>query len=92
MDEIFKVFDNLIQIADKNSRDSKIESNNWRFCVALAHRGWKAISCEKVKKQDCEDIIIRWKKDGYDDVYITLTFKEQCLWLEYLEKNKKAEK
>lgn len=93
MDDLLGTFEQFISAAKNNASNNgkKISLSKWKHCVALTKLGWKAYSCERIEDQEKDDIIIKWKKEGNKDIIITLTFTEQCLWLEYLckEKNKK---
>lgn len=86
MDEFLKMFEGLIETSKQNAaHNPKPISNKWKFCVALSKIGWKAFSCEKVDKES-NDIVVKWKKEGKQDISIKLSFFDQCLWLEYLDK------
>lgn len=73
------IFDGLIGNAKKNY--SSPSRNRWKYCVALASSGWKAIGCERAG----EDIVIVWAKQGEENIEVRLSFAEQYLWLNYLE-------
>ena len=82
----------LIEVLDGfiKSSQSKLAPRNpddfigWQQCVALSKLGWKAI-CQK----DQADLIVTWQKEGKPDLHIKLSFIEQCIWLDYLEKKEK---
>jgi len=59
----------------------------WKKCVALSALGWKAVES---KKEGNSYITITWKKEGREDLQISLSFTEQCLWLDYMEKKDKS--
>lgn len=58
----------------------------WKQCVALSKIGWKIINC--VKKENSDNIIITWQKEDRKNIEIELSFVEQCIWLDYLNKRK----
>jgi len=66
----------------------KYSNNKWKYCVALAAKGWEAYDFEYVPTEKADDTIIKWRKEGEKDVAIRLTFTEQCLWIKYMEQQK----
>lgn len=72
------------QIKENNPYSKKIGKTNWLKCIKLLKEGWKNEDCEELDNSD--DIILVWKKENKIQ-HIKLTFPEQQLWLEYLEKN-----
>jgi len=84
---IFSMMDDLIHNANKNYKSQG--NNRWKYCVALALDNWRAYESEKVEGSD--DIIIKWKKEGQENIAIRLSFIEQGCWIQYLE-NKKNDK
>jgi len=67
----------------------KYNHDRWKYCVALAARGWKAYDFEYVPTEADDDVIIMWRKEGEDDIKLRLSFTEQCKWLKYLEQKEK---
>ena len=69
----------------------KRKMHRWKYCVALAAKGWKAHNCIKVKDDDPfhDDVVVVWRKEGEEEIEIRLSFTEQCLWLEYMEQKEK---
>jgi len=63
----------------------KAPNNRWKYCVALAKRGWKAYDYEYVPTETNDDVIIKWRKEGEVEIKVRLSFTEQCLWIKYLE-------
>ena len=95
MDECVKSFQNLIAQSFQNFETAqgvnphKAKFNRWKYCVALAARGWKAYSAERIGDPEQDDILVKWRKEGEKDIEIRLSFTEQCLWLEYMEQKEK---
>ena len=72
------------QLKNSNPYNKKSKKNRWLKCVRLLEDGWVGAGCEDF--EDSDDLIFIWKKD--DQVQkVRLSFLEQKLWLEYLEKN-----
>ena len=88
MIDIINLFDGLVQYSSQQYKASLPPGRNfrWKYCVALAKCGWKAVGYEKL---DGDNINIVWHKEGMDDVGIELSFVEQCIWLQYMERERK---
>jgi hypothetical protein len=72
------------QIKGSNPYNKKYKKNRWLKCVRLLEEGWKNEDCEDF--EDSDDLIFVWKKN--DQIQkVRLSFLEQKIWLEYLEKN-----
>lgn len=67
----------------------KYSNERWKYCVALAARDWEAYDFEYVPTETDDDTIIKWRKEGEDDIDVRLSFTEQCLWLKYMEQKEK---
>lgn len=72
------------QIKGSNPYTKKYKKNRWLKCVRLLEDGWKNENCEDF--EDSDDIVLTWKK-GEQIQQVRLSFLEQKLWLEYLEKS-----
>ena len=83
--DLIDLIDGLIKSSQNKAipRDPK-EFKNWKYCVALAKLGWSS----ECKKDNSDNLLVIWKKEGKSDIQIKLSFIEQCLWLEYLQKSK----
>ena len=90
MDDFIKMFGGFIESSKQttNFYNKSRPLSRWKHCVALSKLGWQATKCEKVSNTDLDDIIVTWTKEGQKDIQIRLSWTEQCLWLEYLEKDK----
>lgn len=88
MDEIIKIADGLVKYSQTNYElnGPKYSNGKWKYCVALAKCGWKAVSTEQISNSDA--VMIKWQKEGKQDVNLKLSFTEQCLWLRYLEESR----
>ena len=87
MDQLVDFLDGMIKQAGFNfASGPQYRNNRWKYCVALAKEGWKAYDYQYVPTNDDDDVIIKWKKEGKEDIAIRLSFTEQQLWIEYLEK------
>jgi hypothetical protein len=79
------------QMPNKSEKKDK-----WLECIRLLKSGWKNISCYDVEEPSQEDsdeetfasndIVFVWQK-GEETKHVRLSFKEQVLWLAYLERN-----
>jgi hypothetical protein len=89
MDDLLKIFDELLENSRKNQHAKKRSDTTWKHCVVLHKTGWRAIESERVDEEFCDDMIITWQKEG-KTITMRLPFSEQCLWLEHLigEENK----
>lgn len=87
MDGIINIFNDLVGQVSKSyeANGPKYSNNKWKYCVALAERGWKPIEYEYVPTGTDDDVIVTWRKKEKQDIKIRLSFTEQCLWLRYLE-------
>ena len=63
----------------------------WKKCVALSKLGWKIIKCEKLS-ENSSTLVIFWHKEGKEDLKVKLSFLEQSLWIDYLEKRNQDDK
>ena len=69
-----------------------IDNKKWMYCVVLAKCGWETYNCKTIptklteqKYQQEERVFVtKWRKEGEEDIEISLTFAEQRLWLGYL--------
>jgi len=88
MKEFVDAMDNFVemskQLKNSNPYSKKGKKNRWLKCVRLLEEGWTSASCEDF--EDSDDLVFTWAK-GDQIQKITLSFLEQKLWLEYLEKN-----
>lgn len=84
LEDIIKMAQGSINKANEQRVAKRI--HRWKFCVALAADGWKAIETKKAPK---DDIIIIWAKEGKSNVEIVLNFTEQRLWLDYMQKKER---
>lgn len=89
IDDFLELIGGLVKQSCGTSTSSTSQSSNhrWKHCVALAARGWKAYDFEAVPSEDGlqDDVIIKWKKEGVE-LDVKLSFTEQQLWLNYLDK------
>ena len=87
MDDLFNILDGIFGMSKATQKPLNPDDfKKWKHCVALAKLGWKATDN---KKEENSDITITWQKEGKKDLQIRLSFTEQCLWLEYMEKKEK---
>jgi len=92
MNEFFDYLDGFVKTSQGIYDQLPHRGNNrWKYCVALAAKGWKASECVKVSEPDCDDIIVTWRKEGEEEIKLRLSFTEQCLWLEYMEQKEKQQ-
>jgi len=91
MEDIVDFLGNIVgQVSESYAANGpKYPNNKWKYCVALAARGWKASDYEYVPNDTDDDVIITWRKEGEEEIKIRLSFTEQCLWLKYLEQKEK---
>ena len=92
MSDFFSVIDDLVKASQQGQEQQPSrKTNRWKYCVALAAKGWKAYECRRVYGEDhyCDDVIVKWRKEGEKEIEIRLSFTEQCLWLEYMEQKEK---
>jgi hypothetical protein len=88
--DLINILDGFIKAAQgKQPTQDSTDFKNWKQCVVLAKLGWKA---EYKKDTQSDNVTIMWRKEGKPDLNIILSFTEQCLWLEYLEQQKKENK
>jgi len=87
MDGIVDFLNDMVGKAGQSyaANGPKYSTNRWKYCVALAERGWKAHAYEYVPTDTDDDVIIKWKKEGEVEIKVRLSFTEQCLWIKYLE-------
>lgn len=92
MDDLIKMADSVIKYsrAQYETNEVKYSNSRWKYCVAMIKCGWEAYHTENISNSD--DVIIKWRKEGRDDVSIQLSFTEQCMWLKYMEKESKITK
>jgi len=79
--------DNSIDNHNKNTPKRKIEK--WKYCVALEKAGYKA-ACETIKGSG--DLLFVWNKESEEEIRVRLSFAEQQMWLNFLEKRSAREK
>ena len=88
-------FQDLINRAAKNHEtyNKGREAKRWKYCVALYEKGYVCTECNKIPES--EDLHFIWKKNREDEaeIKVRLSFVEQQLWLDYLERKfQKGEK
>lgn len=85
---LLDTFDTLIAQAAKNHErfNKGKEQKRWKYCVALLEKGYKCTECLNIDGSD--DLYFVWKKNEEDEreIKVRLSFVEQGLWLEYLER------
>ena len=93
MDGLINFLNDMVrQSANSYSANGpKAANNRWKYCVALAERGWKAHDYEYVPTDTNDDVIIKWRKEGEVEVKVRLSFTEQCLWIKYLEQKEQRD-
>ena len=94
MDEISEMFGGFIESAKQNSglyNKQSVPQDRWKHCVILYKSGWKPSKFQKTTNPETDDIVIIWEKAEQKDIHMKLSWTEQCLWLQYLEK-KQADK
>lgn len=83
MDDLFKIFDDLIKSSNKISNNDRQITNSWKHCVSLNRNGWTIDKINRI--QDSDTISIIWKKSGETDILIYLSLFDQQKWIEYME-------
>jgi|GEM_PF-4017861 len=79
MDDIFKLFDSVIQqTATKQTETQKCSDKRWKYCVSLIQCGWKATGFDE-PDENSADIIMTWEKEGKKTISVRLNFTEQRL-------------
>lgn len=92
MDNIIKILELLSSVSGKSYEHNSMKkiSNKWKICVALSKSGWKLSNWRqgmtKYLGMPTDEVIATWSKDGENDIDINLSFTDQCLWLEYMER------
>lgn len=81
-------FDDLIRkLIDSSklnqNKKAQIKKDTWKDCVKLMEEGWEILSNKKINDSVKDEIVLIWQK-GNDKRETVLSYKEQCLWLEYL--------
>jgi hypothetical protein len=93
IEKLIDMADNIIQHSRNSySVNCKYKNNHWKNCVILAKLGWKAYHFKYLPTDTDDDVIIKWRKEGKDDIKIRLSFTEQCLWLKYMESENEKSK
>jgi hypothetical protein len=87
MDNLIDFFDNF---AKSNGALFKGHPHGkWKYCVALTKRGWEAYRFETTDTEDNDNIIIYWHKDGEEDIVFSLSFTDQQMWIDYMQRGQK---
>lgn len=91
LDKITDMMDGLAQQSGESYRQNghKYSNNRWKYCVALAERGWEAYDFKSISSETEDEVIIKWRKEGEVEINVRLSFTEQCEWLRYMEKKEK---
>lgn len=85
--KIVDVFQDMLK-SSQSSSTKLSPKNRWKYCVALASTGWKAVSCKRVKNTD--DIVVKWEKEGEENLEVQLSPTEQAIWLNYMDKRRET--
>ena len=93
MEQIFKMFDGLVgQSAEKFAQSQQgVKHQRWKYCVALAKLGWESYDFETIPSKTEDEVLIKWRKEGMDDIQIKLGFTEQRLWIRYMREQKEKQ-
>ena len=93
VDQLFRMFDGLVsQSAQKFAQSQQgVKHQNWKYCVALAKLGWEAYGFEAVPSKTEDEVIIKWRKEGKEDIHVKLSFTEQRLWIRYMQEQKEKQ-
>jgi len=93
LEQLFKMFDGLVSQSAKKFAQSQqgVKHQNWKYCVALAKLGWEAYDFETIPSATEDDVLIKWRKEGKDDIQIKLCFTEQRLWIRYMREQKEKQ-
>lgn len=78
--------DGSIDNYNKHTPKRKIEK--WKYCVALEKAGYKA-TCETI--EGSKDLLFVWNKESEEEIRVRLSFAEQQMWLNFLEKRSARE-
>lgn len=95
IDNLIDMFGTLIESSKQRAKANPSPIKNkstWKHCVVLTAAGWKAVSYRRSEEDFCNDVIITWKKEGKDDLEMTLPLDQQCMWIDYLERKNKEKK
>ena len=88
--DLLSIFQNMLDQTKHLRKERKRAPIRWKYCIALAARGWRPSKYEKVadpENPSSDDIMVSWNKEGNKKtIKIQLTFLEQCLWLEYVSR------
>ena len=91
MDELIKLMQTLLDESKRNAAQRPQKKGfTWKNCLIMEKSGWKASSYRKINEHS-DGIIIIWEKEGHDKVEMSLSFREQCLWIQYIERKAKGE-
>lgn len=87
MDDLLRLFDNLVKqsVQKFNESQPSPDFSRWKYCAALLRCGWEAYDYATVPDQHRDDIVVKWRKEGKDEIHVKLSFTEQRLWFRYLE-------
>lgn len=92
MDDIIKALEGFIQQATANYKQwpyaGRAKVKNWRLCATLLEHGWECY--DGGHPEGSNALELKWRKDGEEDIEVTLSFVEQQLWLRYLENSTKT--
>lgn len=90
MDGIIRFVQNFVDqsVDSYNKTSSKKKMEKWKYCVALEKAGYKA-TCETI--EGSKDLLFIWNKESEEEIRVRLSFAEQQLWLNYLEKRSAKE-
>lgn len=91
MDGIVRFVQNFVDQSVNNYSKAapKKKVEKWKYCVALEKAGYKA-TCEIA--EGSKDLWFIWSKEGEEEIRVRLSFVEQQMWLNYLEKRSAKEK
>lgn len=94
MQRVYDLVDNYVSGQNKKNATSmgKHTIGRWKYCVELAKLGWEAYAFEQVPSQTEEQVIIKWRKEGLEEIHLKMGFTDQCLWIQYLERKHLKEK
>ena len=86
MDEFIKAMEGFIKASGEtynNWPGKKKVSTNWVECYNLHKAKWKVEDYLEI--EDSDDIMVRWA-NGENKKDVRLSFSDQLIWLEFLEK------
>ena len=88
IDPLINMMDSLVKQSSEAYKQNgpKYSHSKWKYCVALAAKGWEAYAFEPVAgESDSDDVVIKWRKEGEVEIKLRLSFTEQKKWIQYME-------